>query len=104
MASEEDTEYLMMPGATLCNDASLEEMKQQTHDGVIELAGERRISGVQWTIWRGRRDCHKMLGDLYGGIAELPRYTAGLDQFRAFFDAHPLDCALVVAFVEARIA
>lgn len=56
----------------------LEDAKQQTHDGLIALMGDRRTGGVQWRICEGREQGEEALRVLRHGCTD----QALLDLYR----------------------
>lgn len=95
----DDDEVAIMPGACCNTPEQVATMRQQTHDGLLDVVRGRRHGPVQWREWHGREACTTTLRALY---ADDPRPVKafGLDQFEAFFTEYPADCVLVVASVK----
>lgn len=88
-------------GACTNRPEQMQLVMQQTHDKVIEAAGEQRRSGVHWTIFRGRVEASKFLDGYQAEQGHAPAQLAAIDQLRAFFRNEPHRGRLIVAFVDA---
>lgn len=84
----------IMPGA--CRPHEIEQMRRQTHDGVIEIAGDKRRSGVTWHETRGAQACRRTLIALYADDAR-PDTEVYLAQFLEYFEEAGDDAVLIVA-------
>lgn len=93
-----DVEIAFIPGATINTDEAVAAMQQKTHDGLIEMLGPRRRSGIRWRHVHGRAEAERFLSDMYG---DRPDLTWGIDQYRAFLAEHGDEAVLIVAECEA---
>lgn len=97
-------EVAVMPGACLNVPEQIEAMKRQTHDGLIDMLGPARCSGVWWKPFYGRAACREALDLLYPAEPDrAATVAAGLDQFRAYFDEHGDQCVLIIASCKAYV-
>jgi hypothetical protein len=94
----EEIEVAFIPGATINTAEAIAAMQKQTHDGLIEMLGRRRRSGVSWRHVHGRAEGERFLDDMYG---DRPDLAWGTDQYRAFLAEHGDEAVLVVAKCEA---
>lgn len=88
----EELEIAFMPGATIDTDEAVQAMQKKTHDGLIQMLGHRRRSGVRWQHVHGAAAGHKFLDEAYGDLED-----EGLDQYRAFLDEYGDQAVIVVA-------
>lgn len=94
----EDIEIAFMPGATIHTEEAIAAMRKQTHDGLIEMLGQRRRSGVRWRHIHVRAESERFLDDMYGDRTDL---AWGTDQYRAFLSQYGDESVLVVAECDA---
>jgi hypothetical protein len=87
------------PGACVDEPDQVAAMLQQTHDGLIEMTGALRRSGVSWKRARGYIACMNLLAELYPPPVS-DDVDSQLQKFRDFFEGNPFRCMLIVAFCE----
>lgn len=101
--TEIDTQVMILPGACLNLPADRAAMRQQTHDGLHQLASAAgvRPGPVTWRFWEGRDECMAVMRAAYADD-DRPIKTFGLDQFEAFFEENPDNCVLIIASCEVQ--
>lgn len=94
----ESTEIAFMPGITVDKGDAVTRLEQLTHDGLIEMLGPRRRSGIRWRHVHG---CVAIERWLIRAYSDRPDLIGHVDQYVAFAVEHGDAAVLVVADCDA---
>lgn len=97
----EQIEIAFLPGLCLATAEAMLEMRQQTHDGLLDMVGPRRRSGVRWLHAHGRAECARLLRQMYGDSAE--HWATVETEFLPFLAEHGDAAVMVVAECDAAV-
>lgn len=97
----ERIETAFIPGLTVNHPAAIAGMRQTTHDGLIEMLGARRRSGIRWRQVDGRPECERILRLMYADDAD--HWAAVEANFLPFLAEHGDTAVMVVAECAAAV-
>jgi hypothetical protein len=97
----ERIEVAFIPGLVLDVPGEVDSMKQRTHDGLLDMLGTRRRSGIRWAVIHGRAESERWLRSAYGESAE--DWALAEQHFIPFLAEYGDRSVLIVAHCDAAV-